>query len=70
MSNFNYKRTVEDKVTIKGMLSEDASIVTVSEKDDDKEIPVKDYLDKFANGYVEITIKNKSEEDLVDSDED
>ncbi len=70
MSNFNYKRTVEDKVTIKGMLSEDASIVTVSEKDDDKEIPVKDYLDKFANGYVEITIKNKSEEDLIDSDED
>lgn len=70
MANFTYKRTTEDKVTIKGMLSEDATIVTVSEKDGDKEVSVKDYLDKFADGYVEITIKNKSEDNLADSDEE
>ena len=58
------------KVTIKGMLSEDATTVTVTEKDGDKEVSVKDYLEKFADGYVEITIKNKSEDDLADSDEE
>lgn len=68
MANFTYKRTTEDKVTIKGMLSEDATIVTVSDKDEDKDVLVKDYLEKFANGYVEITIKNKSEDDLADKE--
>ena len=69
MANFTYKRTTEDKGTIKGILSEDANTVTVSEKDGDKEVTIKDYLDKFADGYVEITIKNKSEDDLADSDD-
>ena len=68
MANFTYKRTTEDKVTIKGMLSEDATIVTVSDKDEDKDVLVKDYLEKFANGYVEITIKNKSEDDLANKE--
>lgn len=70
MANFTYKKTTEEKVTIKGILSEDATTVTVTEKDGDKEVSVKDYLDKFADGYVEITIKNKSEDDLSDSDDE
>lgn len=66
--NFVYKRTTEDKVTIKGVLSEDATTVVVTEKDGDKEIVVKDYIEKFADGYVEITIKNRSENDLNEED--
>ena len=68
MANFTYKRTQEDKVTIKGMLSEDFTTVTVSEKDGDKDVKVADYLSKSADGYVEITIKNKSEDDLSDDE--
>ena len=38
MAYFTYKRTLTDKVTIKGMLSEDGKIVTVTEKDGEKEV--------------------------------
>ena len=65
MSNFTYRKTTEEKVTIKGILSEDASTVIVTEKNGDREVSVQEYLEKFSNGYVEITIKNKSEDDLI-----
>lgn len=69
MANFCYKRTTEDKVVIKGELSSDGTKVIVTEKEDTKEILIKNYLDKFVGEYVEITVKTKSEDDLLE-DED
>ena len=70
MANFTYKRTLTDKVTIKGILSEDGKIVTVTEKDGEKEVTVQDYIDKFTGNYIEITLQTKSENDLADEDEE
>ena len=69
MANFTYKRTLTDKVAIKGMLSEDGKIVTVTEKDGEKEVTVQDYIDKFTGNYIEITLQTKSENDLIAEDE-
>ena len=68
LANFTYKRTLTDKVTIKGMLSEDGKIVTVTEKDGEKEVTVQDYIDKFKGDYIEITLQTKSENDLTDEE--
>ena len=68
MANFPYKRTLTDKVTIKGVLSEDGKIVTVTEKDGEKEVTVQDYIDKFKGDYIEITLQTKSENDLTDEE--
>ena len=70
MANFAYKRTLTDKVTIKGTLSDDGRIVTVTEKDGEKEITVQDYIDKFKGDYIEITLQTKSENDLINEDEE
>ena len=69
MANFTYKRTLTDKVTIKGMLSEDGKIVTVTEKDYEKKVTGQDYIDKFKGDYIEITLQTKSENDLTEDDE-
>jgi len=67
-----YKRTKTDKVTIKGVLSEDATVVTILVEDEnkqkiEKDVKIKDYLDNFIGESVEIIISNKTEEDLCDS---
>ena len=51
------------------MLSEDGKIVTVTEKDGEKEIKVQDYIDKFRGDYLEVTLQTKSENDLSEDEE-
>lgn len=70
MANFSYKQTLTEKVTIKGVLSEDGKLITVTEKDGEKEVVVQDYLDKFKGDYIEVTLQTKSENDLSDEDEE
>ena len=67
--NFTYKRTLTDKVTIKGILSDDGTTINVTEKDGEKEIKVQDYIDKFRGDYLEVTLQTKSENDLTEDDE-
>ena len=67
--NFTYKRTLTDKVTIKGILSDDGTTINVTEKDGEKEVTVQDYVDKFKGNYIEITLQTKSENDLSEDDE-
>jgi hypothetical protein len=38
--------------------------VIVEEKDGDRQITLKDYLRDFADDYVEISVRNKIEDDL------
>lgn len=68
--NLVYKRSIEDKVVIKGELSEDLTTIHVTEKDFDRDVILNDYLKEFAGEYVELTLKTKSEEDLLESDEE
>lgn len=68
MANITHKRTVTEKVTIKGLLSDDGSTITVVEKDFEREVLVQDYLNKFAGEYCELTLQTKSEDDLTDED--
>lgn len=64
MASLTYKRTTTEKVTLKGILNENATIIDC----DGEEIEVQNYLDKFASGYVEIIIGNKTEEDLTEEE--
>lgn len=66
----SYKRSIEDKMVVKGTLLEDCTTIHVVEKDYEKDVLLKDCLNDFAGEYTEITIKTKSEEDLLDSDEE
>lgn len=69
MSAFSHKRTLTEKIIIKGVLSDDGKIITVEEKDDTRDIVIQDYLDKFLGDYIELAFQQKSELD-VDDDED
>jgi hypothetical protein len=66
--SISHKITTTDKLTIKGLLSEEATIITIveGEKDNMKEVEKKisDYLKLFDGKGVEITITEKSEEDV------
>ena len=62
--NFTYKENKTTSFTVKGVLSADCEIVTIEEKDGDRNIRLKDYLKNFAGDFVEISVKNKIEDDL------
>ena len=64
-SQLSYKRSVTDKLDIKGVLSEDC--VTISYKDenkDEREANVADLLKAFAGKGIAFSIQLKSEEEL------
>lgn len=66
MKNLSYKKTLTEKIQIKGVLSEDGTKVTVSEKEEVFDITLQDFMSRFLGDYVEITLTNKQEEDLSD----
>lgn len=68
MANLTYKKTVTEKVVIKGMLSDDGKIITVLDKDTEKNVTIQDYIDKFVGEYIEVTLQTKSEDDLSDEE--
>lgn len=70
MANISHKRTVTEKIVIKGQLSDDATTITVAEKDSEREVTIQDYLNKFAGEYFEMSLQTKLEDDLTDEDID
>lgn len=65
MANFKYTSTKAETVQFKGILSDDAKTITISDKKlGDQDYVIQDYLDKFKNEAVTISISLKSEEDL------
>lgn len=66
--NLTYKKTTTEKVSIKGVLSDDAKSITFIEDKNEKTVAIQDYLDKFASMAVEFSIGSKDEEDLYKSD--
>ena len=66
MKNLSYKKTLTEKIQIKGVLSDDAAMITVSDKEVEFEVALQDFLNRFAGEYVEITLSSKEEQDLSD----
>lgn len=66
MKNLSYKKTLTEKIQIKGVLSDDATMITVSDKEEEFEVALQDFLNRFAGEYVEITLSSKEEQDLSD----
>lgn len=74
-SKLSFKRNITDKLTVKGMLSEDATFITyIDECDTEQNIKVCDLLKSFINQPIEFCVSIKSDEDLdlltVDEDEE
>lgn len=68
MANLTHKKTVTEKVVIKGILSDNGKTITVMEKDTEKDVIIQDYIDKFVGEYIEVTLQTKSEDDLSDEE--
>lgn len=73
-SKLSYKRNVTDQLSVKGVLSEDATEITyVDENDDEQSVKISDLLSVFADKYIDFTVSLKKNEDLelpVDTNEE
>ena len=66
-----YTKNITEKVDIKGIFNEDATIIIYEDKDGNEfEVSIQDYLDQFASLPVQLTIQTKSEEELALPEED
>lgn len=64
-SKLQFKRSTTDKLSVKGILSEDCStIVYIDENDLEQEVKVVDLLNAFKDQFIEFGVQLKSDEDL------
>ncbi len=64
-SKLSFKRNITDKLSVRGILSEDGTYITYSdENDSDQNIKVSDLLKAFINQPIEFGVSLKSDEDL------
>jgi len=72
-SKLVFKRNIVDKLSVKGVLSEDGAIITyVDENDIEQEVKIADLLNAFKNQSIEFGVQLKSDEDLelIESDDE
>lgn len=72
-SKLSFKRNITDKLSVKGVLSEDGTYITYAdENDNEQDIKVSDLLKAFINQPIEFGVSLKSDEDLdlITSDEE
>ncbi len=72
-SKLSFKRNITDKLSVKGVLSENGTYITYTdENDNEQDVKVSDLLKAFINQPIEFGISLKSDEDLdlVTSDEE
>lgn len=61
----SYKKTTTETISVKGVLSDDATTITyLNEDKDEVVIPVQTLLDKFTSLGVTISIKSQTDEEL------
>ena len=61
----NYKKTTSETITVKGILSDDATTITyLNEDKDEVTIPAQTLLEKFASQTVSLSIKTQTDEEL------
>lgn len=63
-------RTITDKVSVKGVLSEDGTVITYMNDKVEEEITVTECLKSFLGKPVDFSISVKSEDELPDEDEE
>lgn len=72
-SKLNFKRSITDKLSVKGVLSEDGITITYTDENDiEQDVKVSDLLNVFKNQPIEFGVQLKSDEDLdvIPTDED
>lgn len=64
-SKLSFKRNITDKLSVKGVLSEDGTYITYTdENDSEQDVKVSDLLKVFINQPIEFGVSLKSDEDL------
>lgn len=72
-SKLTFKRNITDKLSVKGVLSEDGTYITYSDENDvEQDVKVSDLLKAFINQPIEFGVSLKSDEelDLIVSEDD
>lgn len=64
-SKLSFKRNIVDKLSVKGILSEDGTYITYADENDiEQDVKVSDLLKAFINQPIECGVSLKSDEDL------
>lgn len=64
-SKLQFKRNITDKLSVKGVLSEDGIFITYTDENDaEQDVKVSDLLKAFINQPIEFGVSLKSDEDL------
>ena len=64
-SKLQFKRNIVDKLSVKGVLSEDGTFITYTDENDvEQEVKIADLLNAFKNQGIEFSVSLKSDEDL------
>lgn len=63
-------RTITDKVSVKGILSEDGTVITYMNDKVEEDITVTECLKAFLGKPIDFSISVKSEDELPDEDEE
>lgn len=64
-SKLNFKRSITDKLNVKGVLSEDGTVIVYTDENDtEQEVKVSDLLNVFKNQSIEFGVQLKSDEEL------
>lgn len=72
-SKLQFKRNVTDKLSVKGVLSEDGTFITYTDENDvEQDVRITDLLNAFKNQPIEFAVSLKSIDDLdlIPSDEE
>lgn len=69
-SQLKKTRTITDKVSVKGMLSEDGTTITyVDDNKEEREIAVAECLKVFVGNPIDFSVSKKLEDELPEDDE-
>lgn len=64
-SKLSFKRNITDKLSVKGVLSEDGTYITYTDENDaEQNVKVSDLLKAFINQPIEFGVSLKSDENL------
>lgn len=64
-SKLNFKRSIIDKLNVKGILSEDVTVITYTDDNDiEQDIKVSDLLNIFKNQFIDFSVQLKDDKDL------
>lgn len=71
-SKLSFKRNIVDKLSVKGILSEDGTFITYTDENDtEQDVKISDLLKAFINQPIEFGVSLKSDEglDLITSED-